>query len=230
LTRATSYTCYVWAYNSCGPSSPVTLTKSTNTCCGSSFIISHIAGDVAPVTKTVTYGTVIDIPGETDKCWITSNLGANHQATAVNDATEASAGWYWQFNRKQGYKHDGTIRTPGTWIGNITESSDWIAANDPCIIELGGGWRLPVYDEIYNIDNQGDWSDWSDPWNSGLKLHAAGCLDWNGYLYGRGSDGYYWCSDEDNEYAGLLLWFESTFCNMAFAEKEDGLTVRCIRE
>ena len=61
-----------------------------------------MAGTVAPVDKTVTYGTVTNIPGETSKCWITSNLGADHQATAVNDATEASAGWYWQFNRHTG--------------------------------------------------------------------------------------------------------------------------------
>ncbi len=78
--------------------------------CGSSLTINHVAGVVAPVTKTVTYGTVTNIPGETSKCWITSNLGADHQATAINDATEASAGWYWQFNRKQGYKHDGTTQ------------------------------------------------------------------------------------------------------------------------
>ena len=86
--------------------------------CGDPLTINHlVSGGVAPVDKTVTYGTVTNIPGETSKCWITSNLGADHQATAVNDATEASAGWYWQFNRKQGYKHDGTTRTPNTtWI------------------------------------------------------------------------------------------------------------------
>jgi hypothetical protein len=60
--------------------------------CGSSLTISHVAGAVAPVNKTVTYGTVTNIPGETSKCWITSNLGADHQATAVSDATEPSAG------------------------------------------------------------------------------------------------------------------------------------------
>jgi hypothetical protein len=30
------------------------------------------------------------------------NLGADHQATSVDDATEAFAGGYWQFNRIQG--------------------------------------------------------------------------------------------------------------------------------
>ena len=116
--------------------------------------INHVAsGGVAPVDKTVTYGTVTNIPGETSKCWITSNLGADHQATAVNDATEASAGWYWQFNRMQGYKHDGTTRTPNTtWITSINENLDWQAANDPCALELGNGWRIPTYTEWTNVD------------------------------------------------------------------------------
>jgi hypothetical protein len=121
--------------------------------CSTSITINHVAGVVAPVTKTVTYGTVTNIPGEPTKCWITSNLGADHQATAVNDATEPSAGWYWQFNLKQGYKHDGTTRTPNTaWITNISESSDWTSMNDPCVLELGNGWRIPTYTEWTNVD------------------------------------------------------------------------------
>jgi len=133
LSCGVAYTRHTWAYNECSYSSPVTLTQSTLACvwsCGdSSITINHVAGTVAPVNKTVTYGTVTNIPGETSKCWITSNLGAEHQADSVNDATEASAGWYWQFNRKQGYKHDGTTRTPNTtWISSISESSDWTAA------------------------------------------------------------------------------------------------------
>ena len=48
--------------------------------CGS-FTINHAAGTVCPVSKTVTYGTVTNIPGAPGKCWITSNLGADHQPT-----------------------------------------------------------------------------------------------------------------------------------------------------
>ena len=134
--------------------------------CGDPLTINHVTtGGVAPVNKTVTYGTVTNIPGETSKCWITSNLGADHQATAVNDATEASAGWYWQFNRMQGYKHDGTTRTPNTtWINSINENFDWLAANDPCAIELGTGWRIPTNFEWINVDASGNWTYWNGPW------------------------------------------------------------------
>jgi len=201
--------------------------------CGSSIVIYHVAGAVAPVTKTVTYGTVTNIPGETSKCWITSNLGADHQATAVNDATEASAGWYWQFNRKQGYKHDGTTRTPNTtWISSISENSDWNAAYDPCTLELGSGWRIPTSTEWTNVDAGGSWTSWTGPWNSGLKIHAAGYLYFSaGSLSNRGSYGDYWSSTQDSTTYGWYLSFDSSNSLMRnYGVKAYGLSLRCLRE
>ena len=201
--------------------------------CGSSITIGHVAGSVSPVTKTVTYGTVTNIPGETSKCWITSNLGADHQATSVDDATEASAGWYWQFNRMQGYKHDGTTRTPNTtWITSINEYQDWYTANDPCTIELGTGWRIPTYSEWHHVDAIGGWTNWNGPWNSGLKMHAAGYL----YYYGgpldtRGSYGAYWSSTQyiPTSY-GWSLNFGSSGSTNYTSDKASGFTLRCLRD
>jgi len=201
--------------------------------CGNSITINHIAGAVAPVTKTVTYGTVTNISGELTKCWITSNLGSDHQAIAVSDATEASAGWYWQFNRKQGYKHDGTTRTPNTtWIDGIYETSDWITANDPCNIELGSTWRIPTYTEWYNVDNTGGWTDLNGPWDSGLKLHAAGYLATSdGSLGNRGSDGDYWSSTQNDATNGWFLGFGSGGSYMGNSlSKAYGFSVRCVRD
>jgi hypothetical protein len=197
--------------------------------CGS-ITINHIAGAVAPVTKTIIYGTVYNIPGEPLKCWITSNLGADHQATSVDDATEASAGWYWQFNRMQGFKHDGTTRTPGTaWITSINENFDWQAAYDPCAIELGGGWRLPTSTEWTNVD--ASWNEWNDPWDSGLHLHAAGSLSYsNGSLSVRGSSGLYWSSSQDNFNYGWYLRFAISSCFMNNNEKASGYSIRCLRD
>ena len=199
--------------------------------CGNSITINHAAGAVAPVSKTVTYGTIANIPGETAKCWITSNLGADHQATMVGDATEASAGWYWQFNRKQGFKHDG-IRTPGTaWIYPISENSDWVPANDPCTIELGADWRIPTSTELTNVDANGNWADWNGAWNSGLKLHAAGYLDnGDGSLYYRGSWGYYSSSTQSGDHYGLALYFVNVTCGMGSNEKNYAFSIRCIRD
>jgi hypothetical protein len=200
--------------------------------CGSSITVNHVEGNVAPVTKTVTYGTVTNVPGEPVKCWITSNLGANHQATANNDATEASAGWYWQFNRMQGYKHDGTTRTPNiTWITPIIENFDWQAANDPCAIELGGGWRLPSPSEWNNVDATGGWTDYNGPWNSVLKMHRAGRLIGSaGSLELRGYNGLYWSSSQSSNSLGWYLGFYSANCGMSAYDKAYGFTSRCIRD
>jgi hypothetical protein len=236
LTCSTTYTRYVWAYNNCGTSTSVTLTQSTLLCpfyCGTTILnINHVtSGGVAPVNKTTTYGSVTNIPGEPSKCWITKNLGATQQATAVNDATEASAGWYWQFNRKQGYKHDGSILTPAWTITSISENSGWLTANDPCNLELGNPWRLPTYTEWYNVDNTGGWTDWNGPWVSGLKLHAAGYLfNSNGSLGSRGSNGYYWSSKQYSTDTGWRLHFLSGYSYLDFNGKAYGRSVRCLRD
>jgi len=200
--------------------------------CGGPFTINHVAGPIAPVTKTFTYGTVINIPGETTKCWITQNLGSSQQATAVNDATEASAGWYWQFNRKQGYKHDGTTRTPNTtWITPITEDLDWQAANDPCTLELGSGWRIPTSTEWTNVDASGGWTDWNGPWSSGLKMHAAGRLNHSdGSLLDRGEAGYYWSSAQASTNNGWDLAFNLVNSNMYIYFKASGFSLRCLKD
>jgi hypothetical protein len=200
--------------------------------CGMTMTINHIAGAVAPVAKTVTYGTVNGIPGELSKCWITSNLGADNQAAAVDDATEASAGWYWQFNRKQGYKHDGADRTPNSgWITTISENFDWQPSNDPCTLELGTGWRVPTAAEWNNVNTSGSWIDWDGPWGSALKMHAAGYLyGTNGALTGRGSNGTYWSgSQDDASYAGYLdFYFGGSYMNSN--NKAFGFSIRCIRD
>jgi hypothetical protein len=189
------------------------------------------AGSVAPVNKTVTYETVNGITGEPTKCWITSNLGADYQATAVNDASEASAGWYWQFNRMQGYKHDGTTVTPSWTITLVDENTDWLMANDPCTLLLGNGWRLPTSTELTNVDASGGWTTWNGPWNSQLKIHAAGCLFYfDGSLYFRGTLGYYWSSSQGDNIYGWGLYFSSNSSEVSYLTKANALPARCLKD
>ena len=198
--------------------------------CGNTLYVNHVAGNVAPVTKTVGYRTVTNIPGELSKCWITSNLGASNQASAVSDATEPSAGWYWQFNRAQGYKNDGSSLTPSWTLTSINENSDWQSANDPCALLLGTGWRLPTSTEWNNVDVAGTWTDWNGPWNSVLKLHAAGYLmSSNGALASRGSDGQYWSTNQSSSSTGSAFFFGSGYCNVGSGDKAMGFSVRCIQ-
>ncbi len=233
LVCGSSETSYAWAYNSCGESTPVTLTQSTQSCwtCGNPFTVYHVADTVAAVTKTVNYGTVTNVPGETTKCWITSNLGASNQATSVSDATEASAGWYWQFNRAQGYKHDGTTRTPNTtWISSINEYSNWVLTSDPCALELGGTWRLPTNTEYSNVDASGGWTNWNGPFGSALKMHAAGDLNAStGIVQLRGTVGFYWSSNQGLTTTGKNLYFLSGACQTTTGTKATGYSIRCIK-
>lgn len=202
--------------------------------CGSSISITHTAGNVAPASKSVSYGTVTNIPGEATKCWLTSNLGSDHQASTVGDNTEASAGWYWQFNRKQGYKYDGS-RTPGTWILDISENSNWISSEDPCSLELGGSWRIPTPSEWNNVDIAGGWNNYVDPWESNLKMHLGGFLDLDGSLFpsSRGLYARFWANSQGASSLvaqGMIYdaWFEPYV--EVNNQKEYGFSLRCIKD
>ncbi len=217
--------------NTFSPQTKLKLIANTCVPCGQSITINHQMGLVSPVNKTTTYETVAHIPGEPAKCWITSNLGSDHQATSVDDATEPSAGWYWQFNRKQGYKHDGINRTPNTvWISSISENSDWIPDNDPCVHEIGTGWRVPSKSEWENVDVSGNWSTWNDSWNSGLKLHAAGLLGNNGSLFNRGSYGGYWTNLQSSSSHSWHMAFGSSYSYISNNVKEYGWSIRCLKD
>ncbi len=233
LTCNTSFTRYVWAFNECGISTAAALNYYTLRCesCNiPDLTINHTtAGGVAPVDKTVTYGTVTNIPGEPSKCWITRNLGASRQASSVSDYSEASAGWYWQFNRKQGYKHDGSVVTPSWNITTIDENSDWQTLNDPCTLELGAGWRVPTNTEWTNLNNADNWTNWNGLWNSGLKVHAAGYLEYStGSLGSRGAEGFYWGSKQNSSSTGQVIQINNSFINLFSNYKTFGYSVRCL--
>ncbi len=232
LTSGTPYYIRAYATNSIGTAYGNELCFTPLIPCGSSFSIHHlISGGVAPVDKITSYSTINNIPGETSKCWIISNLGADHQATAVSDSTEASAGWYWQFNHKQGYKNDGVKVTPSWTITEINENSEWIAANDPCALELGTGWRIPTYTEWSNVVASGNWTNWNGPWSSSLKIHASGFLNVNnGSLSSRGADGDYWCSIQYGSTNGWRFGFYNGNGDVNHNSKVCGFTLRCLRD
>jgi hypothetical protein len=213
----------------------VVITTTACFTCGGTLSISHTAGTVAPVAKSVNYGTVTSSLSGASKCWITQNLGSSNQASSATDATEASAGWYWQFNRKQGFKHDGTTRTPNsTWITPIDETSDWLPAQDPCTIELGANWRIPTKTEWTNADANGQtggWDNYNETYADVLKLHAAGYLyNSDGSLGYRGAGGYYWSSTQYSSTNGWGLAFVSSLSFMFNFNKAYGFSLRCLRD
>jgi hypothetical protein len=232
LADNTTYYLRAYATSSIGTAygNEVSFTTGAFTCGTSSISVFHVADTVSPAAKTTTYATVTNIAGETSKCWITKNLGATSQATSVSDVADAVAGWYWQFNRKQGYDHNGTSATPTWTISTINESSDWLIANDPCRIELGGLWRIPTKSEWNNIDSASTWTTWAAPYASNLKMHGAGYIDaTTGARTDRGSHGYYWSSIQSNNTTGWLFDMGSAFSGLNNLNKAHGFSVRCIR-
>jgi hypothetical protein len=232
LLPSQGYTIYVWAYNACGNSPSLSLSSATLAPPCVNFTVNHIAGAVAPVSKTVTYGTVTTSLSGASKCWITQNLGSTTQAVSATDNTEGSGGWYWQFNRKQGYRSDAGVRTPNTsWIATINESGNWSAANDPCTIELGGSWRIPTFTEWTTAVSNGVWSNALHTYASVLKIHAAGQLqNTDGTLIERGTSGAYWSSVESSATNGNYLFISGSALFTTNAQKARGMLVRCLRD
>ncbi len=235
LTCANAYTLYVWAYNSCGNSSSTLLTASTATCpwfCGSALTVTHTAGDVAPVSKTVSYGTLSsDIGGTGTKCWITQNLGADNQASSATDASSAAAGWFWQFNRKQGYAYNGSV-TPAWTITSISENSTWLSANDPCLLLLGSDWRIPTLTEWTNADGAPqNWNGLSSAYASILKLHGPGILNGpTGEIDSPGAYGAFWSSAQGSDNIGRALTVSAGGSEMNFNNKAGGFSLRCVKD
>ncbi|MFH1189713.1 MAG: hypothetical protein V1682_03400 [Candidatus Omnitrophota bacterium] len=198
--------------------------------CGAPFTVDHTdEGGVAPVDKTVTYGTIQSSLTGSSKCWITQNLGADHQASSVSDVTEASAGWYWQFNHKQGFKHDGATRTPSvTWLTGVPGYDHWLSENDPCSLLLGTGWRLPTGTEWNTADIDNAWSGQTDTFASELKIHRAGYLsETNGTLQ---VGGYYWSSTHEDLNIAHMLFIGAGDSYAVARTKAEGDSVRCLKD
>jgi len=198
------------------------------------FTVIHTAGtNGAPVDKTVTYNSISSmISGPSALCWLTQNLGADQQATSSTDNTEPSAGWYFQFNNKQGYKQDGTLRTPpAAWLSANSGSTDWLSVNDPCNLLLGTGWRIPTYTEWANADAPSqNWLTPADAYNSVLKLHLSGSLlNTNGTLTTRGSTAFYWSATQANAASAYVLSLYSGYSATTYIDKATATALRCIK-
>ncbi len=203
--------------------------------CPKTITVDHYAGDISPLTVNITYEVVESTLSGDTACYIARNLGATAQATSANDASVEARGWFWQFNRKQGYSHDGTTRTPSAvnWITSISENGDWEAENDPCRLLLGSGWYIPSSADWTNIDTNGGFEDRTDTWSSALVLHTGGILSNDGSsIVSSGNGGYFWSSTSSSNTDGYIYRivsdnyanvYESTYA------KTWALTIRCMR-
>jgi len=187
------------------------------------LIVNHITSrGVAPVAKTVTYNLAYSSITGTSKCWLLQNLGATNPPTTATDNTEASAGWYWQFASKVGYRYTYPNRT----LTNV----DWSPTEDPCTIELGSGWRLPTYVEWQAVELAA--TNLNAVFNSDLKMHAAGFLSTGGTITERGTTVHYWSSDTYSitHARAYVIPTLNGAATTSTNDKDAGFSVRCIRD
>lgn len=171
-----------------------------------------------------------------DKIWLAVNLGATEKPFTSADPSPQHAGWYFQFNRKQGFYHNGSTLIPQWTTRSINEDTAWEPANDPCRLLLGNPWRLPKIEELRAFRSaplsQGGMGEGNrtDAFNSVLNLHAPGYLhSYVGELRERGESASYWASDQFSPTHGEALGIgegSGTFGG----GKAFGRLVRCVKE
>ncbi|MEI6316372.1 MAG: hypothetical protein WCO65_01435 [bacterium] len=196
------------------------------------------------------YGTVSSSLSGTSKCWLTQNLGADHPATTFNDSSRASAGWYFQFNRKQGYvssvdtatdilgyKYYQYLLTPASaWVSQINESADWQSANDPCTLLLGTGWRLPTQLEIKTVLANGGWTTGDAAYGSIFNFHSSYLNTDTTYNTSYSLDygaGYFWSSNQHDASSGWALYLtdaSNEVNNIESPNKKNAYPIRCIKD
>jgi hypothetical protein len=222
LTPNTTYFYRVRAVNACGTTINSNVISVTTLSTPAGCVTSQLEAN---------YNTVITSLSGSTRTWITRNLGATAEASSVTSIANNEAGCYFQFNRSQAYGFDNGGSVYPTWtITSINQNSNWLVANDPCRLQLGGAWRLPTSTEWTNVIATGGWNNRADAYASVLKLHVAGLLNiTDGALLARGSGGYFHSSTQINNTEGSFLRSLNASCIVSNIDKPFGLSVRCLK-
>ncbi len=193
--------------------------------------------------------------------WATTNIGAENPE---------DSGYYFWWGDTVGYKREGNawVATDGsssnfsfgssntsTYNKSIAtlQSEGWIISqdgtyvlapeHDAAQVQWGGGWRMPTYQELYDLCyNKCDWTWTTQNGVNGYIVRGRGDYASNsiflpcagdGYgtsLYGSGSYGLYWSSVpcSDSSYA-LGLSFDSGDHSTDYYGRYDGQSVRPVQ-
>jgi hypothetical protein len=197
---------------------------------------------VTPSNATVynnrTYPTIqADWPGPGgDKVWLAINLGATAPPESSVDDGAGRSGWFFQFNRKQAFHHNGQTVTPSWRTTSIDEDTEWELENDPCHILLGEPWRIPTVEMLRAFRvapaNRGGMGEGNRTaaFNSTLRLHGAGFLhSFSGDLRERGRTGHYWARDQFTRRQGEALGFGDSSGTFG-GNKAFGRSIRCVKD
>ena len=184
--------------------------------CGASLTVTHIQGEVAPEDATITYQTA----NAGGYCWLKQSLGETTVASNVDDIPTS---WYFQFNRKQGWK----LSDPSNpdWFGaTVDEDLNWSSENDPCTLLLGSTWRVPTSAEWSTAPQSGqDYPLWS----SILVTNNTQQLSFVAQTSIPGASAFWSNTQLSGAYAYTLTTASPLY--YSFADKSNALPIRCVK-
>jgi uncharacterized protein (TIGR02145 family) len=247
LACNTSYTRYVWAYTSCGNSSPRTLTQSTSSNCPWSCGQAITDSRDAKTYNTVLIGT---------RCWMAQNLNVGTRIDHSNDQTNNSTIEKYCYN-----DNDANCSTYGglyQWdeVMNYTASSSSNPSGRQGICPAG--WHLPsdaewCQMEVF-LDATVACSDVNSGTDAGGKMKQTfyaywhtpntGATNSSGFTalpggskqstwYGLNYFAYFWSSTEDtytlNAWGQDLWTGDATVTSYPFS-KSYGFSCRCVKD
>ena len=183
---------------------------------------------VSPIDVSITYKIYWSNASGKTKGWITQNLGASREALSANEKSINSSGWYFQFNRKQGYQSDEFTRIPDNapWVNLIQEDNNWLISSDPCKLELGGKWRLPTITEWSEERNS-----WLEAFISPMKITSSAYLSSDGGKLSQwGISGNYWSSTQRSPSIGWYLGGGGPSYYDRYDNKSLAMPCRCVMD
>jgi len=127
--------------------------------------------------------------------------------------------------------------------GWITASGVLAPEHDAAYVQWGGGWRMPTYRELDDLNIKCDWKWTTVNGVQGYEVRGRGTyasvcifLPCAGFghgtsLNGSGSRGYYWSSVPDSDYRYAYgLYFNSGNHGTRYYSRFDGFSVRPVQE
>ncbi len=231
LICITSYTRYVWAYNSCGTSIPTTLTQSTTNVDCPSSITDPRDGKI--------YGAVLI----GCQCWLAQNLNLGKKIPGIWDQINNDTIEKYCYNNDTNYcnTYGGLYQWKEAMQYSTTPGVQGICPS---------GWHIPTDAEWTTLDTYLG----SAYYGSGGKLKEAGTAHWappntgatnstgftalpHGWRYttginSPGTHAFFWSSsqhDATDAYYRLLYYSEIGIFR-GFLYKTDGYSVRCMKD
>lgn len=234
LNCGTIYTRYIWAYNSCGTSSPTTITQTT--------VIDNCPTCGQPITDIrdgKTYNTVLI----GTQCWMAQNLNIGTRINGSQSQTNNQViekycyndlesncdiyGGLYQWNEAMQYATTAGVQgiCPAGW--HLPTDAEWIILTAFLGGENGAGGKMKETGTAH----------WTSP-NTGATNTSGFTALPGGFRHGNGSfmsltnNAYFWSSSESSSYA----FFRILYYNNAWSYREDygtdksgGLSGRCLK-